>query len=118
MFGEVPFAVESYSNLAKTLCHVAYFLSREYLDSVLEKSAAMLAAFRDSVSPADSLIYLEAGVRFSSGNRQVLQPFLDHLVHNCAGLSVNDLSKAMRLVRLGRLEDSSSRGQSEGTSNA
>lgn len=107
MFGEVPFAVESYSNLAKTLCHVAYFLSREYLDSVLEKSAAMLAAFRDSVSPADSLIYLEAGVRFSSGNRQVLQPFLDHLVHNCAGLSVNDLSKAMRLVRLGRLEDSS-----------
>lgn len=104
---DVPFAVESYSNLAKTLCHVAYFLSSEFLDAVLEKSAAMLAAFKDSVTPSDSLIYLEAGVRFSSGNNRVLQPFLDHCVHNCAKLSVNDLSKVMRLLALRRLEDSS-----------
>lgn len=107
MLDDVPFAVESYSDLAKTLCHVAYFLSGEFLDAVLEKSAAMLAAFKDSATPSDSLIYLEAGVRFSSGNNRVLQPFLDHCVHNCAKLSVNDLSKVMRLLALRRLEDSS-----------
>lgn len=103
-FDAIPFAPESYRNTAVILCHVAYFFSSEYIDFVLEKSAALLSSFRDSVSPSDSLLILEAAVRFSSRDAHKMKPFLDHCLQNCAKLSMNELSKLLRLCRLGHLD--------------
>uniref|UniRef100_G3MSZ6 FAST kinase leucine-rich domain-containing protein n=1 Tax=Amblyomma maculatum TaxID=34609 RepID=G3MSZ6_AMBMU len=104
IFDSVPFSVDSYKQAATVLCHVGYFFSDEYLDFVLEKTASMLSSFRGDISPSDSLLFLEAGVRFSSREPRRLQPFLDHCLQSSAKLSVNEMSKLLRLCRLGRLE--------------
>lgn len=103
-FDSIPFASESYRNAAAVLCHVAYFFSSEYVDFVLDKSTALLSSFRDSVSSSDSLLILEAAIRFSSRDAHKMKPFLDHCLQNCAKLSMNELSKLLRLCRLGHLE--------------
>ncbi|KAH7937087.1 hypothetical protein HPB49_007844 [Dermacentor silvarum] len=102
-FDTIPFTSDSYRSISAILCHVAYFLSCEYVNFVLEKLTAMLSSYRDHVSPSDSLLVLEAAVRFS-GDAQKLKPFLDHCLLNCAKLSMSQLSKLLRLCRLGRLE--------------
>lgn len=107
IFDSVPFSVDSYRKIAIVLCHVGYFFTDEYLDFVLEKLAAMLFSFRGDISPSDSLLFLEAGVRFSSGQSRRLQPFLDHCLQSSVKLSVTEMSKLLRICRLGRLEAAS-----------
>lgn len=104
MFDAIPFTSDSYRSISAILCHVAYFLSCEYVDFVLEKLTVMLSSYRGHVSPSDSLLVLEAAVRFSSGDAQKLKPFLDHCLLNCAKLSMSQLSKLLRLCRLGHLD--------------
>ncbi|KAH6927675.1 hypothetical protein HPB50_006898 [Hyalomma asiaticum] len=105
----IPFAADSYKNVATILCHVAYFFSTEYVDSALVKLTSMLSSFRDTVSPSDSLLILEAAIRFSSKDAQELKPFLDHCLQNCASLSMNELSKLLRLCKLARFGNNRSK---------
>ncbi|KAM7307721.1 uncharacterized protein ISCGN_011357 [Ixodes scapularis] len=105
-FEAVPLSADSYRDLALVLFNVAYFLSPEYIDTILGKAATILCSSSSDVSPSDTVSFIVAGGRFSTKDPQVVAPFLEHLVRNVSSLSVHQLSSLVRIARFGKFEDS------------
>ncbi|CAN7988899.1 unnamed protein product [Ixodes hexagonus] len=104
-FEAVPLSADSYRDLALVLSNVAYFLSPEYVDTILDKAATILSSGSCDVSPSDTVSFVEAGGRFSTRNPIFMSPFLEHAARHVSSLSVHQLSSLVRIANFGKLED-------------
>lgn len=102
---EIPISADSYRNLALIASNVSYFMSPQFLDSVLEKAVAILGPAQTAVSFSDTLLLLEAAAKFSSKNPDYTGPLIGHVVQNIADLSVHQLSKLVRLTHFAKIGD-------------